>query len=438
VLLVWFQSVFDNPSPHDKTVKMGDENQDSPALRSFQAENEAPAQAEVGESDEQAQSDARALVDKMLECGEWPPPELMQEIVSQGDAAIEPLLDVLRSAPQKQPGLDALCHAGRLLSVLRRPETVRELVEIIKAHEIESSTVAAEALVDFGAAGFDAFIDLCLDPSINGYLRIHVMNSAADAAGDDPARRARVGEIFRPVLDQAIALAREELKTKGFLEKIPPEPEFDENDDEDWDEVDDFEDPDDVLEGTLADWEGDSTAEFPDDGNLSEEDFDDDREGEVESEEADEIEPLTAEALGHVVRALSTIADPLARDAIMKALDDGLVDEYVVTRNEVVEDYEEEVPQEEDTSRDWLSVYRDDYAAHLESLRSSPPPAKPATTPRPKYRYQDRYDEGEPPADIPATQPIRNTGPRVGRNDPCWCGSGKKYKKCHLGKDTTI
>ncbi len=24
---------------------------------------------------------------------------------------------------------------------------------------------------------------------------------------------------------------------------------------------------------------------------------------------------------------------------------------------------------------------------------------------------------------------------KLGRNDPCWCGSGKKYKKCHLGKD---
>jgi hypothetical protein len=23
----------------------------------------------------------------------------------------------------------------------------------------------------------------------------------------------------------------------------------------------------------------------------------------------------------------------------------------------------------------------------------------------------------------------------LGRNDPCWCGSGKKYKKCHLDKD---
>ena len=20
---------------------------------------------------------------------------------------------------------------------------------------------------------------------------------------------------------------------------------------------------------------------------------------------------------------------------------------------------------------------------------------------------------------------------QLGRNDPCWCGSGKKYKKCH-------
>src|SRR5262249_42975968 len=28
--------------------------------------------------------------------------------------------------------------------------------------------------------------------------------------------------------------------------------------------------------------------------------------------------------------------------------------------------------------------------------------------------------------------PIRNRGPRVGRNDPCPCGSGKKYKNCHM------
>jgi preprotein translocase subunit SecA len=29
-------------------------------------------------------------------------------------------------------------------------------------------------------------------------------------------------------------------------------------------------------------------------------------------------------------------------------------------------------------------------------------------------------------------EPIRNVGQRVGRNDPCPCGSGKKYKNCHM------
>jgi uncharacterized protein YecA (UPF0149 family) len=34
-------------------------------------------------------------------------------------------------------------------------------------------------------------------------------------------------------------------------------------------------------------------------------------------------------------------------------------------------------------------------------------------------------------------EPIRNPKPKLGRNDPCWCGSGKKYKKCHWLSDQT-
>jgi preprotein translocase subunit SecA len=26
---------------------------------------------------------------------------------------------------------------------------------------------------------------------------------------------------------------------------------------------------------------------------------------------------------------------------------------------------------------------------------------------------------------------VKHEGPKIGRNDPCWCGSGKKFKKCH-------
>ncbi len=30
---------------------------------------------------------------------------------------------------------------------------------------------------------------------------------------------------------------------------------------------------------------------------------------------------------------------------------------------------------------------------------------------------------------------VRRERPKLGRNDPCWCGSGKKYKKCHYRED---
>jgi len=37
-------------------------------------------------------------------------------------------------------------------------------------------------------------------------------------------------------------------------------------------------------------------------------------------------------------------------------------------------------------------------------------------------------------ADGDKQETVRRDRPKVGRNDPCPCGSGKKYKKCH-GKD---
>ena len=32
-------------------------------------------------------------------------------------------------------------------------------------------------------------------------------------------------------------------------------------------------------------------------------------------------------------------------------------------------------------------------------------------------------------------EPFERAAPKLGRNEPCWCGSGKKYKKCHLDSD---
>ena len=45
-------------------------------------------------------------------------------------------------------------------------------------------------------------------------------------------------------------------------------------------------------------------------------------------------------------------------------------------------------------------------------------------------RAAQASNQGEPAK----PEPVRNTGPRVGRNDPCPCGSGRKYKACHMRK----
>lgn len=39
-------------------------------------------------------------------------------------------------------------------------------------------------------------------------------------------------------------------------------------------------------------------------------------------------------------------------------------------------------------------------------------------------------DTQAPPQKSPS-KPIQSSGPKVGRNDPCPCGSGRKFKKCH-------
>ena len=47
-----------------------------------------------------------------------------------------------------------------------------------------------------------------------------------------------------------------------------------------------------------------------------------------------------------------------------------------------------------------------------------------------KQQRAAQLGHGAPPVDMPVPQPIRHVSPETGRNDPCPCGSGKKYKKC--------
>ncbi|MFG0334745.1 MAG: SEC-C metal-binding domain-containing protein, partial [Maioricimonas sp. JB049] len=60
--------------------------------------------------------------------------------------------------------------------------------------------------------------------------------------------------------------------------------------------------------------------------------------------------------------------------------------------------------------------------------------AAPAAQEYQEQQQQQESNQLEPGQEPAAVEPIRNRQEKVGRNDPCPCGSGKKYKKCHGAK----
>jgi preprotein translocase subunit SecA len=66
-------------------------------------------------------------------------------------------------------------------------------------------------------------------------------------------------------------------------------------------------------------------------------------------------------------------------------------------------------------------------AASEAAPQPMPQSALPGTRPTVRRTYTN-------PAVAAAAKRAQQAGPKLGRNDPCWCGSGLKYKKCH-GKD---
>jgi SEC-C motif len=427
---------------------------------------------------------ASALVIEMIESGEWPAPELLERIVNAGDAAVEPLVALLRIEQFGWPEDAPIVNAIGLLSMLRPPAAVPELLTLARRSADEDiAHQAAEALISFGAAGFDALVELCAEPSINGYSRASIADAGVAAAGDDPVRRSRLAEVLRANLEDRISAARKELSTTGFLEKHSPD-DADGDDEEFDDEADDFFDEDDQVFDQDHDFDDDellAEAIPPDEAELPEEagvvddlapheqdpteqiatpeegkfgilkiddgegpdpdDLDDDL---IDEEEDQEVEPSIAEEVAFVVGHLADLADPSAAILIETAFSEGLVDETITDREFVDERYATGGKTAEE-DEDWLSVYRYDYQSHLDKLMRRSTSSRPKRASPQSYDDEDFDDDYDDEDDVyedddraplpPPIAPIRNLEPKLGRNELCWCGSGKKYKKCHLGKD---
>ena len=63
------------------------------------------------------------------------------------------------------------------------------------------------------------------------------------------------------------------------------------------------------------------------------------------------------------------------------------------------------------------------------SRRPSRSPTSSTSTPTTTRRWRRAPDDGD--VAVAPPPPFTRAGDKVGRNDPCPCGSGKKYKHCH-------
>jgi hypothetical protein len=115
-----------------------------------------------------------------------------------------------------------------------------------------------------------------------------------------------------------------------------------------------------------------------------------------------------------IVLDLLNLVDPQAKALIDAAFQAGIIDRYVIGPRQVADTYRRgsDVPR---APRDWLEQYRRNYRDHVASERRL---ERDAWMPQPR------------PAPL-----LEGKKGKLGRNDPCWCGSGIKYKRCHMRED---
>jgi hypothetical protein len=144
--------------------------------------------------------------------------------------------------------------------------------------------------------------------------------------------------------------------------------------------------------------------------------------------------PVTMSTL--LVIDLADLADPRSRDVIDAAFHAGIVETFMVRPEDVEEAYR---PGEEKTHarlEPLLTHYERQYREYQsqERRKAEARQSPPAVPPPPRPAHSPPRPAKSPPRP-PALEPIQKTEWRPRRNDPCWCGSGKKYKECHLRRD---
>lgn len=137
------------------------------------------------------------------------------------------------------------------------------------------------------------------------------------------------------------------------------------------------------------------------------------------TERLDADEPDTEDVYtlrGALVSELTELGAKESIPSVVRAFEEDRLDPFVISWSEV---------------RDALEI-PPDFAPHLDEREREYPPVLSPPSWSPTFEHPSMVG-GRRAASVglKGAAPYRRETPKIGRNDPCPCGSGKKYKKCH-------
>ncbi|MBI4861358.1 MAG: hypothetical protein HY815_14035 [Candidatus Riflebacteria bacterium] len=131
--------------------------------------------------------DMGRLVEQMVAEGEWPDPQLLDEILSAGDRAVEPLLEVVRCEVHGWPAEAPLGFAARLLGQLRAQASLRALVDLLYRYDNETLEAVESALVTLGPVTVGPLLLALRDPRLPWGPKAAAAGALTKVAADDRA-----------------------------------------------------------------------------------------------------------------------------------------------------------------------------------------------------------------------------------------------------------
>lgn len=151
-----------------------------------------------------------------------------------------------------------------------------------------------------------------------------------------------------------------------------------------------------------------------------------------------EFQAKDAEFGTALVMELASYGAHEAIDDIREAFQHGLVDEWFISLGDVERSFADGEARFRDALKHCPQTGVQDTIEHLSGwaafrerkVAEASPSVRPPTGRKIEAIRADEWADAHIPAHDESPVTIRKTGLRVGRNDPCPCGSGKKLKKC--------